>query len=216
MQNLSQLYRITEANLDLRKQFMKLTNADLRLLAGLKGWADRIADTLSESFYAHQFNFPETRDFFDTYARQRNMPVADLRKHLERAQSDYFRQIFAEAASGGAFGVDYFEKRLKVGKLHNAINLPIKWYIGSYASYFDLVREHLRRDLWYRPLFRSRVERAVLTVFIYDMQAITEAFLHDQFETIGFDLRQVAVSSPRHDLSDQYAHVKETLARTLG
>jgi len=216
MQNLSQHYRITETNLDLRKQFMKLTDGDFRLLAGLEAWADRIADTLSETFYAHQFAFPETRDFFEAHARRRSMAVADLRKHLERAQSEYFRQIFAEAASGGAFGVDYFDRRLRVGKLHNSINLPIKWYIGSYAYYFDLVREHLRRDLWYRPLYRSRVERAVLTVFIYDMQAITEAFLHDQLETIGFDLRQVVVSSPRHDLSDHYGHVKETLARTLG
>jgi len=216
MPHLSPLYRITETNLDLRKQFMRLGQSDFHVLAQLAPWADRVADALAAEFYAHQFTFQETRDFFETYARRRNLTVSDLRRHLESAQAGYFRQIFAEPAQGGTFGVDYFEKRLRVGKLHNSINLPVKWYLGSYAFYFDLVRKHLWQRFWHRPRLRRRAERAILTVFNYDMQAITEAFLHDQFETIGFDLSQIQVTSPRQDLSDRYDHVKRVLSEALG
>ncbi|MNR86218.1 Methyl-accepting chemotaxis protein 2 [compost metagenome] len=216
MLHLSHLYRITETNLDLRKQFMRLGEEDFQVLAHLAPWAERVAERLAVEFYAHQFTFPETRDFFEAHARRRNLAVSDLRRHLEGAQAGYFRQIFAEPAQGGAFGVDYFEKRLRVGKLHNSINLPIKWYLGSYAFYFDLVRKHLWQRFWHRPLLRRRAERAILTVFNYDMQAITEAFLHDQFETIGFDLSQIQLNSPRHDLSDRYDHVKRILSEALG
>ncbi|MNX12097.1 Methyl-accepting chemotaxis protein 2 [compost metagenome] len=216
MLHLSHLYRITETNLDLRKQFMRLGEEDFQVLAHLAPWAERVAERLAVEFYAHQFTFPETRDFFEAHARRRNLAVSDLRRHLEGAQAGYFRQIFAEPAQGGAFGVDYFEKRLRVGKLHNSINLPIKWYLGSYAFYFDLVRKHLWQRFWHRPLLRRRAERAILTVFNYDMQAITEAFLHDQFETIGFDLSQIQLNSPRYDLSDRYDHVKRILSEALG
>jgi methyl-accepting chemotaxis protein len=216
MSQLSHLYRITEANLDLRKQFMNLGEADIQVLSRLQGWADGVADEVAQAFYAHQFTFPETLAFFESQARRRNTSLSELRRHLEGAQAGYFRQIFAEAAQGGNFGLNYFERRLHVGKLHNSINLPIKWYIGSYALYFDLVRKFLRARFPHRPLLRSKAERAILTVFNYDMQAITEAFLHDQIETIGFDLAQVELTSARHDLSDRYDHVKRVLREALG
>ncbi len=215
MSQLSHLYRITEANLDLRKQFMNLGDADIQVLSRLRGWADSVADELAQAFYAHQFAFPETLAFFENQVRLRNTSLGDLRRQMERSQAAYFRQIFAEAAEGGKFGVAYFEKRLHVGKVHSSINLPIKWYIGSYALYYDLVRKFLRARFPHRPLLRSKAERAILTVFNYDMQAITEAFLHDQFETIGFDLAQVEPAGARHDLSDRYDHVKRILSQAL-
>jgi len=94
-----------------------------------------------------------------------------LRRRLEKTQADYFRQIFEEAERGGAFGISYFEQRLHIGKVHNVINLPLKWYIGSYALYQDLVRKHLKRHFRFRPWARERAERAIFTVFNYDLQA---------------------------------------------
>ena len=81
---------------------------------------------------------------------------------LERAQAGYYRQIFEEAASGGTYGVEYFERRLQVGRLHNVINLPFKWYIGSYPLYFDLTRKHLVESFADDPDLRARAERAIL------------------------------------------------------
>ncbi|MBX6724179.1 MAG: hypothetical protein IRY92_13255, partial [Dactylosporangium sp.] len=144
MGQLATLYRITDANLALRKQFLRFTPGDVAALAALAPWAQRVAPVIAREFYDHQFTFSETRAFFEQHARRRGIALGRLRKHLEHTQAEYFRQIFEEAARGGEFGVDYFERRLHVGALHNEIDLPLKWYIGSYALYHDLVRAHLR------------------------------------------------------------------------
>ena len=44
------------------------------------------------------------------------------------------------------WGVVYFEDRLIVGWVHDRINLPFKWYIGSYVEMQRLVRIYLRRE----------------------------------------------------------------------
>ncbi|MNK85414.1 Methyl-accepting chemotaxis protein IV [compost metagenome] len=142
--------------------------------------------------------------------------MPDLRKHLERSQAGYLRQIFQEAATGGEFGTAYFDKRLHVGKVHNFIDLPVKWYLGAYQSYFDLVRKHLKQSFPLRPRFREKAERAILAVFNYDNQAITDAFFYDYLETIGLDLERIAIANPDHDLSEYYADLKTVVRDTLG
>ncbi|MNX58166.1 Methyl-accepting chemotaxis protein 2 [compost metagenome] len=215
MSTLHQKYRLNDANLALRRQFMRFSARETRLIASLAPWAERVADAIARDFYTHQFAFQPTLDFFGANARRKGVSLDQLRAHLEKAQAGYFREIFLEAARGGDFGVEYFEKRLKVGKLHNVINLPIKWYVGSYPHYQELVAAYLLKAFPMRPLLRARAERAISKVFNYDLQAITEAFLHDQFETIGFKLDRVAVESSAHDLSDSYAEIKEVLRHSI-
>ncbi len=215
MERLTSKYRLNEQNLALRKQFLRLDDKDIRVLASLATWADRIADDLAQEFYEHQFTFPPTLEYFGGQARRRGNSVAQLRAHLEKAQAGYFRQIFAEAAESGRFGTDYFDKRLHVGKLHNAINLPLKWYMGSYTTYFDLVRAYLRKSFPHRPFFRAKAERAILAVFNYDMQAVTDAFFYDYLESIGLDLASIRVTNPDHDLSEYYPELKSVVKGSL-
>ncbi|MBV8256618.1 MAG: globin-coupled sensor protein [Actinobacteria bacterium] len=222
MGTLASLYRLNETNVAHRRQFMRLDARDVAVLKRTSRWADRAADRLAKEFYDHQFAFAPTRAFFAAYASRSGRSLDDLRRGLEAAQAGYFRGIFREAASGGHFGVEYFENRLKVGRLHNTIDLPIKWYIGSYALYFDLVRKYLRRRYPHRPDIRSRTERALIVVMLADMQAIVEAFYFDTFETMGVDLTRVSVESHDLDLSDKGQDLKalvkvplEGIARTL-
>jgi Methyl-accepting chemotaxis protein (MCP) signalling domain/Protoglobin len=220
---LASLYRLNETNLALRREFLGLTREDVRILKALSGWADSIAASLASEFYDQQFAFAPTVAFFRVYADKAGRSVDDLRDGLERAQTGYFKGIFAEAASGGTYGVAYFEKRLQVGRLHNTIDLPFKWYIGSYVRYFDLVRKYLRRRYPHRPRFRANAERAILAVMNADMQAIVEAFYFDTFATMGVDLAAIDVPSADRDLSDCSAHLKgmvrvplQGISRALG
>jgi hypothetical protein len=75
-----------------------------------------------------------------------------LRQALERVQTGYFAQIFEGAEED--WGVGYFERRLKVGAIHDKANLPFKWYIGSYVEYQRLTSMHLMRS---RSRPRSRL-----------------------------------------------------------
>jgi methyl-accepting chemotaxis protein len=215
MAKLSEKYRISDRNLELRKQFLRLDDQDRRILARLTGWADRKADEIAREFYDHQFSFPPTIAYFEGQARRRGVSMPDLRRHLEKSQAGYLRQIFEEAANGGHFGTDYFDKRLHVGKIHNYINLPVKWYLGAYLSYFDLVRKHLKSSFPMRPRFREKAERALFAIFNYDTQAVIDAFFYDYLESIGLDLDRIAVTHADHDLSEYYAEMKDVVRETL-
>jgi len=215
MANLTDLYRINATNLELRKSLMRFTERDIATLRSLAPWAARVAPTIAREFYEHQFTHAGTGAFFRDYAARKNIPIEKLRVHLETAQAGYFRQIFDEAVQGGEFGTAYFERRLKVGQLHNHIDLPLKWYVGSYAVYQDLVRKYLGRSLMLQPGARARAERAIFTIFNFDIQAIMDAFFFDYLATAGVDLEQVHVARKEHDLSEQGAEMKGILVDTL-
>lgn len=213
MQNLVDQYSISDDNLLHRKSFIRFSPKDIAILAKLKGWSEKVAPGLVREFYDHQFAVPAARRFFEDYSQRKKYPFDKLRSHLEAMQAGYFIEIFEEAANGGAFGEVYFEKRLKVGKLHNDINLPLKWYVGSYVYYFDLVRKYLGQAYPLRPGFRASAERAILAVFNYDIQAIMDAFF---FDSTGIDLSLIPLRHKGEDLSDNYAAFKQVLNDTIG
>jgi methyl-accepting chemotaxis protein len=215
MTQLSQLYSINEENLALRRDFVQLGPRDIATLRRLSGWGDRTAAKIAHAFYEHQFGHPASRSFFERYAAAKGIQIGALREGLERAQAGYFKEIFAEAAESGRYGAAYFERRFAVGALHNKINLPLKWYLGSYVTYFDLVRSSLRSHYRHRPVFRAHAERALTAVFNLDMQAVVEAFYYDTFATIGLDLSLVPVTERAQDLSDHGAELKLRVSSAL-
>ncbi len=216
---LADLYKINASNLEQRRQFVRLTQEDVAILKKLKDWAERNAAQIASEFYDHQFSFSATHDFFKEYAHKRGLVLADLRQRLEKKQAEYFCQIFQEAERGGNFGVEYFERRLRVGKLHNVINLPLKWYVGSYTLYQELVSKYLLQAYPLRPGFRAKAERAIFTIFNYDIQSVVDAFFYDYLQTVGLDLAAITIRSTAHDLSEYYetlkANVRDVIAETV-
>ena len=216
MAELCQYYRINEENLNLRKQFIRLTAEDIEILRQLAPWAEERASQIAKEFYDHQFSFSETRAFFEKFAQQRGLTVDQVRSRLEKTQAEYFRQIFREAASGGRYGIDYFERRLNIGRIHEVIDLSQKWYLGSYALYMDLTHAYLQRDFPDNPEFVQKAFRAICTVFNYDIQAVCDSYLLSVWQTVGLDLQRLRLSSARFDLSDCIDQAKAMMQAALG
>src|SRR5262249_40975293 len=124
-------------------------------------------------------------------------------------------QIFDHATEPHAFGVPYFDQLLSVGKLHNKIDLPLKWYIGSYPTFLRIFRKHLRRRFPHPPLLRLRGTAEIERVFNRDMQAIVDAFYYDTFSMMGVDLARIEVPNAEHALSDHSADIKSSVRTTL-
>ena len=82
------------------------------------------------------------------------------------SQAGYIHRIFSGAVQN--WGVAYFEDRLNVGWIHDQINLPFKWYIGSYTEMQRLFRIHLHRD--FKGAIVAQAEEAIFKVFNYDMR----------------------------------------------
>jgi methyl-accepting chemotaxis protein len=236
MESLAGLYHITPENLALRRRFIGLDADVIALLASLRPWADEVAHAIAAELTDHAFAFPATAAFFEAYGVRKGISLAALRKCWHAAQVGHWRAIFAEAQPGKArpFGTDYFEALLRVGALHNQIDLPLKWFLGTYPRYLDAVHRALRETPpqiagsqakasgWLRrraPAVDHEVlaeaERAIRIVFNYDEQAITDAFYCDTFATLGVSLGEIQSNNRAQDLSDRGPELKATVNESL-
>src|SRR4051794_6138230 len=224
------IYQIDERGLELRRTYMRMTAAEFELLASMRAWADRNADTIGAALADHTFNAGPAGGFLREYAEGKGIGIDALKKGWGSAQADHLKDIFARAASGD-FGVKYFEGLLGVGALHSKTNLPLKWFLGTYPVFLDLIHEAMRTDVpepariakksWGRGgesidvdvLFAA--ERALSRIFNFDSQAIVEAFYYDTFASMGVNLATVGQAGPGRDISDLFGAVRSSMHETL-
>jgi methyl-accepting chemotaxis protein len=232
MDSLAALYQITPENLALRRRYIGLDADVIALLGRLEPWAEQVAEAIAAELTEHTFAFPAAAEFFDGHATASGLSPAELRTRWDAAQARHWRAIFAEPATARPFGVDYFQRLLRIGATYNAINLPLKGFLGTYPRLMDMVRRTLRET---PPTFaatssrgwRARrgpavdaalladAERAIGIVFNYDQQAIIDAFYLTTFATLGVDLDEIDTGGPRHDLSDRVHELKSTVNKSL-
>jgi methyl-accepting chemotaxis protein len=212
MGELCDLYGVTEENLAMRRAFIGLDRDTIEVLASLRSWGESVAKDIAEELTEHHFAFPASAEFFNHYVRERGIQLSTLRTGWCNAHVGHFRQIFQEAQASRPFSVDYFEGLLGVGALHNKIDLPLKWFLGSYPTLsrivhrkvFDTLKDGRQEAIW-----------AIDTVFNYDVQAIVDAFYYDTFVVMGVDINRFRHKGPGKDLSDSIDEVKATVSGTL-
>jgi len=203
-------FGIDEMNLAARREFIRLGEEDCDLLEQFIGWAEEHAPAMAREFYDWQFTFPATRSFFEQFAKARGTTLQKLRDVLETSQADYLVGCFRGATEG--YGIAYYENRLHVGAVHDKINLPFKWYIGSYCEWLRLVRERLADGC--DAATALRVDAALSKVFNFDMQAIGDAFLLSTLESMGIAVEEVSTEGGG-DRTEQLSQVKDTLSALL-
>jgi len=204
---LAPAFGIGEASLARRREFIRLGEEDRKILMGLQDWASRVAPAIAREFYDWQFSFAPTLMFFERIAAARRMALASLRSTLETTQAAYIVSLFAGAAQN--WGLGYFEDRLVIGSVHDRINLPFKWYIGSYVEMQRLIRAHLRRD--FRDVrFVARADESIGKVINYDMQAIGDSFLLTTLNSMGLNVGAIA-SAEGSDKTEGLHQVKDAI-----
>jgi len=120
---------LSDAEIERRKAFLEFGKHDVAALQGLNDIAQRYADSVIEDLYEHFLSFDETRAFFKDAATL---------SRVKRMQKDYFLQL-----TQGSYGTAYFSNRIKVGLVHQRINLDVKWYLGAYNFYLRAVTSRL-------------------------------------------------------------------------
>ncbi len=204
-------YGINEHNVALRRALLKLDDADCALLTKLVPWAEQNAAAIAEEFYDAQLSFAPTRAFLEALAARRATTLPELRKRLESVQAAHFRSAFDGARS--RYGVEYVESRLAIGAVHDAVGLPFKWYVGSYAEYLRLTRQHLRRS-YDDAVFLERACDAVGKVFNLDLQAIGDSFFMATLESIGLSVEALD-APPEADKTELVGQLKGQVATLL-
>jgi rsbT co-antagonist protein RsbR len=120
---------VTEQEVNRRKEFLEFREEDAQALKDLQVVAEQYADPVIEDLYRHFLSFEETKAFF------RDPKVLE---RVKRLQKEYFLRL-----TEGDYGPDYVANRLRIGTVHEHINLDPKWYLGAYNFYLRGVAARL-------------------------------------------------------------------------
>lgn len=204
-------FGINAENLAARRAFIRLESNEAKAMAELLPWAQSVAKQIAREFYDWQFEFSNTLKFFDAFAKRHGITRSALRERLESAQAGYFVGVFEGAASG--WGLEYFESRLKIGEVHNRIDLPMKWYVGSYSELLRLATVHLTKAIPDAAKLANVVE-ILNRVFNYDLQAILDSFVMRLLESMGIDIEAIDVDRDK-DRTEHIDQAKQALGTLI-
>ncbi|HEX7971758.1 MAG TPA: HAMP domain-containing sensor histidine kinase [Thiobacillus sp.] len=105
--------------------FLLFDERDAALLHDLVDLFQARLTEISEAFYQHLLNYAETRAVFKDEG---------MIARLKEAQKAYLMQ-----AVEGPYGAAYFDRRWRIGFIHNAIQLEPHWFIGAFQLYHRIL-----------------------------------------------------------------------------
>jgi len=100
-----------EAVLDDLTTLMQLTDAEKSVLAGYQEQAKGVTDEMMETFYGRLLKHANTAEYLDGKVER-----------VKHALSEWFVQLFS-----GHYDQTYVQSRLKIGRLHVQIGLPVRY-----------------------------------------------------------------------------------------
>jgi rsbT co-antagonist protein RsbR len=120
---------INDQELLRRKDFLEFHDNDVENLKGINALAQRYAGSVIDDFYTHLLSFEETAAFFRD---------PEVLKRVKAAQQEYFLRL-----TRGNYDLAYAQNRLRIGALHERVDLPVKAYLGMYNYYLRAVASRL-------------------------------------------------------------------------
>jgi signal transduction histidine kinase len=146
-----------------RLAFLDFTREDADRLHELHPFAERHVAAIVEAFYEHLLNFEATRAI---------LRDEDTIRRLKQKQQEYFLSL-----TGGEYGAAYFEGRLRVGDIHQQINLAPQWYLGTYSLYIRLLMPSLMAEFGHEPERLSGYLSSLVKVMVLDMGLAIDAYI---------------------------------------
>ncbi len=163
------ILKLDEAELRSRRTFFEITDEDLTRLSNLRPFAERWTETIVDDFYRLLLSHPDTKKFFPDEATVRR---------VKRTQRDYFLGLFT-----GKCDLAYVEDRLRVGFTHERISLPMKWYLGAYRKYLELIFVHLLEEFKDPAKARDAFE-SIQKIVVFDIALATDTYIASKLEAI--------------------------------
>jgi signal transduction histidine kinase len=153
---------LSEDEIRKRKAYLEIGLDDERRLREANPHLQKHTASIIDRFYDYLLGHEPTR---------RMLEAPGLVERLKTLQSQYFNEL-----TSGAYGIPYFENRLRVGQVHHRIGLSPEWYLGAYVKYLhissDVLSAAFGRD--YERFYQTLVS---LTKLIYlDMGLALDAY----------------------------------------
>lgn len=161
---------ISSEEVQRRKAFLEFTDHDVAVLEGVNDLATQYAESMIEDFYKHLMAFEETRAFFSD---------PELLKHVKEQQKAYFMRL-----TRGRYDQDYVANRIRIGRVHEHVGLPVKSYFGMYCFYLRAVLERLRKEFREAPDEAFVVFNSLMKLTFFDMGLAIDTYIESRERTI--------------------------------
>ncbi|MGM0471236.1 MAG: protoglobin domain-containing protein [Bacillota bacterium] len=174
-----------------RKKFVGFDEEDRELLLEMKDFLTDEVGNIVDGFYDKITSFPQANSFIEDHSTV---------QRLKKAQKGYFYDLF-----DGDYGEEYFRNRLKIGKIHDQINLTPEFYIGAYAIYYNQVLPLIAKEYADDQEKMFKAFMAFLRITNLDMQVAMESYIME-FMELG------SVIDTLEGATDEVAGISEDLA----
>ena len=125
---------IDDSEIEWRKAFTGFDEADERRLEAMADTIEAIEKDLVDEFYDHLEGFDETVEIFGRSSKSVDQ--------LKQSQRQYLVDL-----GQGAYDRAYFERRARIGKIHDMLSLGPKVYLGAYSIYYEGLMEAIAADV---------------------------------------------------------------------
>jgi len=153
-----------------RLEFFELTDEDFQRLTGLRSFAERWTQEITEGLYELIMRHPESRSFF---------PDDATLARVKRLQNAYFLHLFS-----GTYDLNYVRDRLRVGSAHERIGMPPKLYLGAYRRYLALIHEKLRNHFEGKEAEAVKAIETIRKIIFFDMALAIDTYIAAYLETM--------------------------------
>jgi rsbT co-antagonist protein RsbR len=182
---------VSEFDVERRKKFVDLQQADLVKIAALQELVAPHADEHATSFFDYLSRFQEAAGLFSK------------RAVLEEAKRLKHEHLIAMV--GGEYGRSYVEQRIRLGTLYGTVRLDSRVFLGAFnalmRSISGKVREHFIDD----PLIAFEHVTSLNKIAFLDIGIITDVLIAERERTIK--LQQEAIS----ELSTPALQIRERM-----
>ncbi len=161
-QTLLEQMRITEFEVEHRKNLFAFSNADAQLLLSFRPTIEHIVDSVVTEFYQMQTSIPEIALLIgdsDTLAR------------LRSAQRRYILDIFS-----GLYDLEYVNNRLRIGLVHKRIGVEPKLYLSAIHTLKELLHQTIQNEAS-ADVHTSLVIEALDKLLLFDITLVFETYI---------------------------------------
>jgi rsbT co-antagonist protein RsbR len=161
---------LSEDEIDRRKEFLEFRKDDADVLRELGEFAKRYTEPVIDDLYRHFLSFEETRAFFQD---------PKTLERVKQLQREYFVRL-----TQGDYGADYVANRLRIGTVHERIDLAPKWYLGAYNFYLRAVATRVLEATSSDPRKAFRMFLALLKVVFLDVGLAVDTYVYAREATM--------------------------------
>ena len=157
---------ITLAKWERLKAFFGFKKDDEDILREFRLVALTHIDDVIEDLYQWFFKFEEVKAYF---------PDRKTVQHVKKLQRQHFLTL-----TGGTYGIDYVNERLKVGVTHKRIGLPPNLYMGAYSFYMQAMLPRVLGGFEYDRIKQARAATALVKLIALDQALVLGAYFDQE------------------------------------